>query len=152
MHSSRMRTGRSLTVCCSLLPWGGGGVLPGRGMSPWRGGSPWQGGSPYWRHPPPVNRMTNRCKNITLATTSLRPVKRYCGIIFYILEGVKRKTYSVLLTSSRKGIMGPSNPRPENIKCIWDIGHTAQCRFVIYLSAFKQIYLKNLHTSFLLLK
>ena len=25
--------------------------------------------------PPIVNRMTNRCKNITLATTSLRPVK-----------------------------------------------------------------------------
>ena len=24
---------------------------------------------------PPVNRMTDRCKNITLATTSLRPVK-----------------------------------------------------------------------------
>ena len=24
--------------------------------------------------PPPVNRMTDRCKNITLATTSLRPV------------------------------------------------------------------------------
>ena len=24
---------------------------------------------------PPVNRMTNRCKNITLATTSLPPVK-----------------------------------------------------------------------------
>ena len=23
---------------------------------------------------PPVNRMTDRCKNITLATTSLRPV------------------------------------------------------------------------------
>ena len=38
MHSSRMRTGRSLTVCCSLLP--GGGVLPaGRA-----GGSPWSGG------------------------------------------------------------------------------------------------------------
>ena len=38
MHSSRMRTGRSLTVCWSLLPkgsapWGGvsarGGLLPG---------------------------------------------------------------------------------------------------------------------------
>ena len=26
MHSSRMRTGRSLTVCWSLLPGGGGGV------------------------------------------------------------------------------------------------------------------------------
>ena len=25
--------------------------------------------------PPPLNRMTDRCKNITLATTSLRPVK-----------------------------------------------------------------------------
>ena len=24
---------------------------------------------------PPVSRMTDRCKNITLATTSLRPVK-----------------------------------------------------------------------------
>ena len=100
MHSSRMRTGHSLTVCCRLLPggvspWQGGvlpgrgvwsregvlpgrgGILPGGGDFPGRGGSPWQGGgcSPYWR-PPPVNRMTNRCKNITLATTSLRPVKR----------------------------------------------------------------------------
>ena len=27
--------------------------------------------------PPPGNRMTNRCKNITLATSSLRPVKMY---------------------------------------------------------------------------
>ena len=59
-----MRTGRSLTVCCSLLPGGGGwgspwsrrGVLPARGGSPcWRGvlpagGSPWSwGGSPWSR-------------------------------------------------------------------------------------------------------
>ena len=29
MHSSRMRTGRSLTVCRSLLLGGGGGLLPG---------------------------------------------------------------------------------------------------------------------------
>ena len=57
MHSSRMRTGRSLTVCCSLLP---GGVLPGlgglhfrgglpgpRGFLPGpKGGSPWQGDLP----------------------------------------------------------------------------------------------------------
>ena len=28
MHSSRMHTSRSLTICCSLLP-GGGGLLPG---------------------------------------------------------------------------------------------------------------------------
>ena len=46
MHSSRMRTSRSLTVCCSLLPGGGvsawsGGGLPGpRGVSAWS----WGGG------------------------------------------------------------------------------------------------------------
>ena len=33
MHSSRMRTGRSLTVCRSLLPGGGGGVCS-RGICP----------------------------------------------------------------------------------------------------------------------
>ena len=55
-----------------VLPGPGGsarsvGVLPGPGGSAYSvGGSPWQ--------TPPVNRMTDRCKNITLATTSLRPV------------------------------------------------------------------------------
>ena len=98
MHSSRMRTGRSLTVCCSLLPGGGGVLLGLGGCSPWSGGglgggcSPWSGGvllgwggvlpgmgggsslpggSP---ETPPVNRITDTCKNITLTTTSLRPV------------------------------------------------------------------------------
>ena len=131
-----MRTGRSLTVCRSLLRggakknspkkyqkknWGGvpgpggctwsaGGVpglggAPGpRGVCTWsrrvylvrgvsaprgcllQGGCTWSWGvsglgvwypSMHWgRHPPPVNRMTNRCKNITLATTLLRPVTR----------------------------------------------------------------------------
>ena len=59
MHSSRMRTGRSLTVCCSVLPGGGG--------SAWSGGvllGPGGGGV----------CLTDTCKNITLATTSLRPV------------------------------------------------------------------------------
>ena len=40
MHSSRMRTGRSLTVCCSLLPgvgaWSRGGSAPRGGA--WCGG------------------------------------------------------------------------------------------------------------------
>ena len=109
MHSSRMRTGRSLTICCSLLPGGGagvclvpGGVLALGGGSPCWGGLPglggfslaggvslvwggclpglegglsaWSGGSP---ETPPVNRITDTCKNITLATTSLRPVIRH---------------------------------------------------------------------------
>ena len=104
MHSSRMRTGRSLTVCRSLLLGGGDGgrgspnyadlgvSLAGgvslTGGSPWQGGllgrgsqgptgqgSSWQGGGTpagTVADPPPVNRMTDRCKNITLATTSLR--------------------------------------------------------------------------------
>ena len=122
MHSSRMRTGRSMTVSCSLLPGGGGssllggstcsgGCLPGpRGGSPrqslpggvlpaWSrgrgspclvlgGGSPCLvlgGALPAWSRgrggacpeTPPVNRITDTCKNITLATTSLRPVKMF---------------------------------------------------------------------------
>ena len=66
MHSSRMRTGRSLTVCCSLLPGGGspcrggspwsrgvlpglGGFLPAGGQFPWsQGGLLGLGGSPCW--------------------------------------------------------------------------------------------------------
>ena len=155
MHSTRMRTGRSLTIHRSLLPggWGGGGclfllrgclppggvcslgvsalggggcLLPG-GVCSWgvsalggvsapggvcsggclllgvsasggggvcSGGCLLQGGSALggvcsWGvsaqggcgipactevDTPPVNRMTDRCKNITLATTSLLPV------------------------------------------------------------------------------
>ena len=44
----------------------------------WLGGVSGPGGSasvPCGIPPPPVNRMTNRCKNITLAITSLRLVK-----------------------------------------------------------------------------
>ena len=54
--------------CWGVLPAGG---LPARGVLP-AGGSPWQGVLPTGD--PPMNRMINRCKNITLATTSLRPV------------------------------------------------------------------------------
>ena len=95
MHSSRMRTGRSLTVCrggFSLpeggLPAGGFSLLVG---SPCQGGFSLPGGvllagggSPYWGvslrggfsllETHPVDRITNTSKNITLATTSLRPV------------------------------------------------------------------------------
>ena len=111
MHSSRMRTGRSLTVFRSLQPGGGGtwsggvylvrGGVPGPGgvyLVPggctWSqggvpgpgGGVPGPGGGCTWSRggvpgqvlPPPVNRMTNRCKNITLAKTSFRPVTNTC--------------------------------------------------------------------------
>ena len=124
MHSSRMRTGRSLTVFRGLLlrgggvtclvrggvpAWSRGGVyLVWEGVPAWsRGGVPGLGG--YLPGPggvylvrgvylpglggwgctclvlggvpsqvlPPVNRMTDRCKNITLAKTSFRPVKMF---------------------------------------------------------------------------
>ena len=55
-------------------PWSGGVLLGPGGGSPWsRGGLPGPGGA--LRRPPPVDRITDTCKNITLATTSLRPVK-----------------------------------------------------------------------------
>ena len=132
MHSSRMRTARSLTVSPSMLCSRGGGVcsggsvcsrggvcsggclLPGEclllggwllpggvcsgrvGVSAPRGCLLWEGGgcllwgclllgrcllwgvcsggvwypSMHWGRHPPVNRMTDRCKNITLPQTS----------------------------------------------------------------------------------
>ena len=80
MHSSRMRTGRSLTVCCSLLPGGGclvrGGVCS-RGCA-WSGGVCSGGGSAPrgWvgipacteaDTPPPPCGQAHACENITLA-------------------------------------------------------------------------------------
>ena len=53
MHSSRMRTARLLTVSQHALPWG----VPARGV-------------PAQVLHPPVNRMIDRCKNITLPQTS----------------------------------------------------------------------------------
>ena len=58
-----------------------GGLLLGGSSSL---GASFLGGAPSWggeegllgrQPPPPVNRITHSCKNITLATTSLRPVK-----------------------------------------------------------------------------
>ena len=135
MHSSGMRTGRSLTVCCSLLPgvggldmggWGVGGVCLVRGVGvggvclvrgvggvclvrgvgsawSWGGCLPGPGGfslpegclpgpgGPAWRTPP-VDRITDTCKNITLATTSLRPVIRVWGIK-YCFTGNRSSIY-----------------------------------------------------------
>ena len=109
LHSSRMRTGRSLTVCCSFPPGGGllgpggfslvpggfslvpggfslvGGVLLGPGgFSLVPGGClPGPGGdSP---ETPPVDRITDTCKNITLATTSLRPVINAISPVSYLI-------------------------------------------------------------------
>ena len=76
---------------------GPGGVCLVRGVSLVRGdvslvlgGLPGPGGwhpSMHWgRHPPPPFGQTHTCKNITLATTSLRPVimdykkVQYCGL------------------------------------------------------------------------
>ena len=51
--------------------WSGGGL----GGVPARGGVWSRGGVPAWSGtPPPVDRMTHACENITLAKTSFRPV------------------------------------------------------------------------------
>ena len=91
MHSSRMHTGCSLTICRGASfqggsPWQGGassqgvslawGCLLPRGGLLGRGVPPWQGGLLEAEPPPPVDGITDTSKNITLATTSLRPVKR----------------------------------------------------------------------------
>ena len=78
-----MRTGRSFTVCRGcFLP---GGLCFLLGVLPSRVGASFPGGvgvlpshwcflpSMHWGRPP-VDRITDTSKNITLATTSLRPV------------------------------------------------------------------------------
>ena len=56
-----------------------GGVL----FAPGKGGLVPGGVSQHaLRQTPPVNRITNTCKNITLATTSLRPVINYISCVF----------------------------------------------------------------------
>ena len=120
-----MCTGRSLTVC-----WGGGapsrgspsrGCLLLRGVPPSRGGAPFLGegasflggGGVVSRHAlrqtPPVNRMTDRCKNITLATTSLRPVIN--------------EWFSILLTVLVQGLVGVSTQLTLRLRraLVWDI-------------------------------
>ena len=57
---------------------GGGGTCLVRGGVPTRSQG-WGEGVPGQVLPPPVNRMTHTCKNITLAKTSFRPVKMLNG-------------------------------------------------------------------------
>ena len=106
-----MRTGRTLTVFRSLLFPGGvsgpGGVpawsrgvcvwfrgvyLPGPGGCVWsRGGTCLVRGVCAWSGtpPPPVDRMTHACENITLAKTSFRPViKNACYITVNVCSHV----------------------------------------------------------------
>ena len=67
------------------LVWGGtwsqGGCTWSQGVPGPGGGYLVPGGVPGQVLPPPVNRMTNRCKNITLAKTSFRPVIRRRDIV-----------------------------------------------------------------------
>ena len=73
-HSIRMRTSRSLAVCQGVSFLGGASFwrVSFRGGASFRGGGGWYP-SIHWGRPP-VNRITDTSKNITLATTSLRPV------------------------------------------------------------------------------
>ena len=72
MHSSRMRTGRTLTVFRLETP------LPEKIGDPPKNWRPPRKivDTPGIRPPPPVDRITDACKNITLAKTSFRPVIR----------------------------------------------------------------------------
>ena len=64
----------------------------------WRGGVPGLGGGYLVRYsPPPVNRMTNRCKNITLAKTSFRPVIIYISNKY--IQITENKTHSGVVAS-----------------------------------------------------
>ena len=78
MHSSRMRTGRTLTVFRWRSPPENLEDPPKNWRTPQKfGGTPpekLETSLKNWR-PLPVNRITHACENITLAKTSFRPVK-----------------------------------------------------------------------------
>ena len=73
MHSSRMRTGRSLTVCWRLLPRG---VSAPGGVCSWGCLLGWGVVSQHALRQtlPPVDRITDACKKHYLDPTSLPPV------------------------------------------------------------------------------
>ena len=132
MHSSRMCTGRSLTVCWSLLP-GGVYLVPGRGvylvpggggvLSPggvlkgvylvwgvWPGVSDLEGGylpqtrPPSQTHTPPppwTEFLTHAYENITLATTSLRPV----NILLASISKQRQNNFVSLITIQGRGFV-----------------------------------------------
>ena len=64
MHSSRMRTARLLPVSPSMYCAGGRCLVPGGVSAPSGGG--------VCHSPPLVNRMTDRCKSITLSQLCCR--------------------------------------------------------------------------------
>ena len=91
MHSSGMRTSHSLTVCQGGLLLGvsapGGCLLP-KGVSAPGGVSAAVGvvvSEHALRQTPPVNRMTNRCKNITLAATKFVAASNDVQQTYFIL-------------------------------------------------------------------
>ena len=75
MHSSRMRTARNSSRPGGLhqTPPPGPGNPPRARHPPPEPGTP----PPPEQAPPAVNRMTNRCKNITLPQTSFAGGKNY---------------------------------------------------------------------------
>ena len=64
LHSSRMHTARMFTVSPSMLCTGGEGACS------------WGVSQHALQQTPPMNRMTNRCKNITLPQTSFAGGKK----------------------------------------------------------------------------
>ena len=68
--------------------WSWGGVLGPRGV-PGPGGCTWSwGGVPAQYSPPPVNRMTNRCKNITLPQTSFADGNNNIYVVLMVLVSI----------------------------------------------------------------
>ena len=89
MHSIRMRTGRSLTVCQGdLLPGGEGGLLPGGllpgGLLPGRSVSG-DNGAPFWGEEgiPACMRPVTSIHSIMMRTSRLLTISHSMGVSSY---------------------------------------------------------------------
>ena len=122
---------------CASGGSGPGGVMSGPegGSAPGGVSGPGGGVSQHAlrQTPPPVDRMTNRCKNITLATTSLRPVTM--------------SFFSDLLSQSVKGPLRHEKILLELVLLRYDNFNTsvlflAQCLLVaVYVRACRCVYI-----------
>ena len=86
------------------------GGLPSRGVPPW--GRGWQYPSMHWGRPPPMDRITDTSKNITLATTSLRPVimhvrKLQPSPAIYFWCGTQVNLFPYLQVSMKASVIKP---------------------------------------------
>ena len=116
------------------------------------GGSPCPGGFSLPGEPPPVDRITDTCKNITLATTSLRPVKIEEKIRNRLKTSVKKQICNLSLIS--KQIKGctcyfPLHGAHSNVRLLLSYTYPDYCNTPTFCSLIFSLRIATLKTNWI---